>query len=311
MKKILKLLLLIVILIVIASYFIPSSQKDFFKLYNTLDNESIALKEFQSRTTKTIKVANEQWLYYSGGKGNKTILFLHGMGGAYDLWWQQINALETNYKVISYSLPENINSLEDAITGILKILEIEKVDKFYAVGTSMGGYILQYLVQKIPNRIEKVVLGNTFSVNDIIVSKNKNKSKIIPFLPEILISKLAEKQLKERIVPAGKNSKLLASFLPSLPFSKKQFINRYSIVVDTFALKNNYTIKRIPKLIIESDNDPLVEEILRKDLKIIYSDAKAFTFHDEGHFPYINAAELYNKVLIDFFNEEKQQILLY
>jgi pimeloyl-ACP methyl ester carboxylesterase len=304
MIRIIKIIFVIILLIIIISYFLPTSQKDFFVLYDKEDNASQSLKEFQSRATKTINVDHVAWQYYVRGKGEKTILFLHGMGGAYDLWWQQINALEVNYKVISYSLPENIDSLEKALKGITKILETEKITTFYGVGTSMGGYIMQYLVQKMPNRVEKAVFGNTFSVNDILLTKNKQKSKIIPFLPEIVISKLAEKQLKEKLIPAGKNSKLLASFLPSLPFSKKQFINRYHIVVDPFPLKNNYAIKRIPKLIIESDNDPLVEKELRKDLKNVYHDAKVYTFHKEGHFPYINAAGQYNKVLMDFFNKE-------
>ncbi len=304
MKKKLKLLTLAVLLFVVTSYFIPSTQKDFFKHYNLKDEASISLKKFQARSVKSVKVNGQDWKYYVGGKGKKTILFLHGMGGAYDLWWQQIKYFENDYRVISYSLPENVNSLEKAKKGILKILEVEKIDTFYGVGTSMGGYILQYLVQEVPNKVEKAVFGNTFPVNNIITTKNKKKSQIIPWLPEILISKLGEKQLNAKLVPAAKNSKLLAAFLPSLPFSKKQFINRYQVIINPFAIKNNYDIERIPKLIIESDNDPLVEKILRKNLKKTYPKAKIHTFHNEGHFPYINAASKYNNTLALFFNEE-------
>lgn len=309
MKRIIKLILLITLLIIFISYFIPSSSKDFFALYNKDDFSSKSLKEFQSRATKSIIVDGIEWTYFSGGKGNKTILFSHGMGGSYDLWWQQVIALEESYKVITYSLPEEISSLKQAKKGILQILKTEQVDKFYGVGTSMGGYIMQYLAQQIPNRIEKIIFGNTFPVNNIIRVKNKTKSKIIPLLPEVIISKLAKKQLNEKLIPAGKNSKLLAAFLPSLPFSKKQFINRYSVVVDPFLVRNSYDTKRIPKLIIESDNDPLVEKELRENLKKSYPKAIVFTFHNEGHFPYINAANQYNKVLIDFFSHGSLNVI--
>ncbi len=301
-KNKIKMIFILLVLIIGLTYFVPSSSKDFFKLYKKEDVASKNLKLFQSRKTKTIVINNVKWTYYTGGKGKKTILFLHGMGGAYDLWWQQILALEQKYKVISYSLPEEINSLTQAKNGIEKILETEKVETFYGIGTSMGGYILQYLVQKMPNRIEKAVFGNTFPVNDLISTKNKTKSKIIPLLPEILISKLANKQLKEKLLPAGKNSELLAAFLPSLPFSKRQFINRYAVVIDPFSMKGSYAINKIPKLIIESDNDPLVEKKLRDELKKCYSKAQVVTFHNEGHFPYINAAPEYNKVITDFFD---------
>ena len=161
----------------------------------------------------------------------------------------------------------------------------------------------KYLVKIIPNRVEKAVFGNTFPPNNVLEKENATKSKVIPLLPEILLSKLGDKKLDNEIVPAAKNSALLKAFLPSLPFSKKQFMNRYSVVIDKFvATPDKYDIKRIPKLIIESDNDPLIPPGLRKEIKDLYPDAQVFTFHNEGHFPYINAAKEYNKVLREFFN---------
>lgn len=305
MKKYAKMTLAILVFLVVAIYFVPASKSDFFKLYTNNDKPAQSLKEFKARATKNIMLNGVKWNYYAGGSGNKTIFFIHGMGGSYDLWWQQIMVFEKDYNVISYTLPESINSLEKASEGILKILEAEKVDKFYVVGTSMGGYIAQYLVSIIPLRIEKAVFGNTFPPNNLIAKENETKSKIIPYLPELIIAKLGEKQLNKEIIPASKNSPLVNSFLKSLPFSKKQFINRYSIVIDKFTVfPDNYKTKRIPKLIIESDNDPLIQPKLQKEIKGFYANAEVYTFHNEGHFPYINASEEYNKVLRGFLTNE-------
>lgn len=304
-KKYTKIVLVILALLLISVYFIPASKSDFFKLYVNNDKTAQNLKEFKLRATKEIVINGVKWNYYAGGNGVKTILFIHGMGGSYDLWWQQIAEFEKDYKVISYTLPESIYSLEKTSEGILKILETENVDKFYAVGTSMGGYIAQYLVSIIPNRIEKAVFGNTFPPNNLIAKENETKSKIFPYLPEIIISKLGEEKLNNEIVPAAKNSPLLKAFLVSLPFSKQQFINRYYIIVDRFSIiPDKYEIKRIPKLIIESDNDPLIQPALQKQIKELYANAEVFTFHHEGHFPYINASEQYNKLLKKFLEKE-------
>ncbi len=304
-KKYFKISVLIFFIAVVALYLIPAPNSDFFKLYDKNDKPAQSLKEFKSRATKNIMVNGVVWNYYAGGKGNKTIFFIHGMGGSYDLWWQQIVEFEKDYKVITYTLPENINSLKKASEGILKILDAENVDKFYVVGTSMGGYIAQYLVNTIPFRIEKAVFGNTFPPNNLIVKENETESKVIPFLPEIIISKLGKKKLNDEIVPAAKSSPLLKAFLTSLPFSKKQFINRYHIVIDKFTpFPDRYKVKRIPKLIIESDNDPLIQPALQKEIKELYANAEVFTFHNEGHFPYINASSTYNKVLRDFLKKE-------
>lgn len=311
MKKYIKMTLAILVFIVVAAYFIPAPKSDFFKLYSKNDKPAQLLKEFNAKPTKKITINGVIWEYYSGGKGDKTILFLHGMGGDYKLFWQQIAAFENDYKIISYTLPEKINSLENTANGILKILEAQNVNKFYAVGTSMGGYITQYLVKIIPSRVEKAVFGNTFPPNDLIAKENAGKSKLVPFLPELLISKLGEKELNAKIIPAAKNNQLLKAFLRSIPFSKKQFINRYYIVIDWFSIfPDNYEIKRIPKLIIESDNDPLIPAELRKEIKNLYKNAEVYTFHNEGHFPYISAIDEYNKVLKDFLNKENDYVAI-
>lgn len=306
-KKYVKFSLLILILLAVSIYLIPAPKANFFELYTLNDEPAQNLKALKAKPTKEIEVDGIKWEYSVAGNGSKTILFLHGMGGAYDLWWQQITEFEKDYKVITYTLPEKINSLKKTKEGILKILEAENVTTFYAVGTSMGGYITQYLVKEIPSRIEKAVFGNTFPPNNLIVEENKGKSKLIPWLPELLISKLGEKKLNNELIPASKNSELLKAFLPSLPFSKKQFMNRYYVVIDPFiANPTKYEVKRIPKLIIESDNDPLIQPELRKEIKALYTDAEVYTFHNEGHFPYVTASADFNKIIRRFLNEENE-----
>ena len=303
-KKTFLRLIAVFFLLILGVYYYPTSSPDFFNLYPHKDKISKSYKVFLKKDTKAIIINTVKWNYYTGGNGEKTILFLHGMGGAYDIWWQQIQEIEKDFKVISYTLPEEINSLKGVTEGIKAILSREKVTAFSAVGSSMGGYITQYLVQIMPERLEKVVFGNTFPPNDIILKENNKTAKIFPNLPEILIVKLGDKKLKEEIVPAANNSELLQAFLPSLPFSKKQFINRYAIVIDKFSINStDNLIKSIPKLIIESDNDPMVNKDLRDAIKNLYTEAGVFTFHKAGHFPYINEAKAYNRILEDFFKD--------
>jgi len=303
--SLIKILLLILIAIVIILYQLPATKKDFFKLYKKKDYASKSLKEFYKKQTKNIVVNGVKWKYLTSGNSKKVILFLQGMGGGYDLWWQQVDYFDKDYKTITYTLPERIDNLDGVLTGIKAILKKENVDKFTAVGTSMGGYIAQYLLKQMPERLNKVVFGNTFPPNDDLLKDNLTKSKIIPFLPEIVVSYFGQKSLKNKLFPAGHNDSLLEAFLPSLPFSKKSFINRFKIVVDHFTINPSiYKYKRVLKLIMESDNDPLIPLKLRKKLKALYPDAKVHTFHNEGHFPYINATKEYNEVLRTFLNKE-------
>jgi pimeloyl-ACP methyl ester carboxylesterase len=58
----------------------------------------------------------------------------------------------------------------------------------------------------------------------------------------------------------------------------------------------------IPKLIIESENDPLIEPELRTLLRDYYPESHLYTFHNAGHFPYINRGEEYNKIINEFIH---------
>ncbi len=291
-------LLLLTLVFLFILYHFPGSSANFFDLYPHDDQPARQMREFLSRPLQTIEVEGIAWQYYRGGSGSQTVLFIHGMGGAHTIWWQQILALEHQYRTIAINLPEAVHSLEGAASGILKILDAENVPRALVVGTSMGGYIAQYLTDKYPERVEKVVFGNTFPPNKQIARENATTARLLPFVPEVLIRYLGSRQLKDKILPATHNSPLLAAVLPSLPFSKTQFMNRYKVVVDPFFPRPaRYEVKRIPKLIIESDNDPLVPPELRSQLKALYPDAAVHTFHGEGHFPYINAAEVYTRTL--------------
>ncbi|MFU8773841.1 MAG: alpha/beta fold hydrolase, partial [Anaerolineales bacterium] len=60
------------------------------------------------------------------------------------------------------------------------------------------------------------------------------------------------------------------------------------------------TSLNIPVMIIESDNDPLLDETLRNKLKETYPTARVITLSDVGHFPYLNMASEYTRLLEGF-----------
>ena len=72
------------------------------------------------------------------------------MTGAYDIWWQQMEALQDEYRVISVTYPA-VDSLEEMEQAVMAILEAEGVEHFYVVGSSLGGYFAQYLVARHPH----------------------------------------------------------------------------------------------------------------------------------------------------------------
>ena len=301
---------LIVLGILIAGLFIfyltASKKQSFFDVYGKNDAISKSLKEFRKLPLQKITVDSVEWTYLKTGKGEETILFLHGMGGAYDIWWQQINYFKNKYKIISVTYPP-VDNLEQMANAVIEILDNERIGKVNVAGSSLGGYFTQYLVSMYPERVEKAVFGNTFPPNDLIKKENAGKESLFKTAPEWLVMWFLRKGLSKGILPAANNSEVLKAYMYeqySGKMSKKQFIARYYCVVEKFMPEET---EYIPKMIIESDNDPLVNKELRENLKKLYPEAKVVTMHNVGHFPYVNAPDKYNKILETFFNENKEK----
>ena len=294
---------LILVMVIAGVYLYPVPRVPFDEVYaKTSKSESASLSAFRvNYPPKMLEVNNVEWEYLVMGEGEETILFLHGMTGAYDIWWHQLEALQADYRVIAVTYPA-VNTLAELDAGVLSILKAEGVDKFKVVGTSLGGYFAQYLVANHPDRILRAVFSNTFPPNDLIVEKNKSIGAAWPFLPEWLVIDVLRGSFASSVYPASGNDELTLAFLNEISYgrmSKAQVVGCFHCVVEKFEVPDLNTL-RIPVLIIEADNDPLVELALREKLKVVYPTAEVQIFSGVGHFPYLNRASEYTKILEDF-----------
>ncbi len=186
MKNRLKWLIpLILVIAITALYNWPVSKTSFEELYADVDPETVdSLVTFRNAyPTKAVFVNDKPWEYLVLGQGENTIVFLHGMTGAYDIWWQQMEVLQEQYRVISMTYPA-AESLNDMAGGVMVILEAEGVNQVHLVGSSLGGYFAQYLVANHPDKVLSAVLANTFPPNDLIAEQNKVIGFFLPYLPE-------------------------------------------------------------------------------------------------------------------------------
>lgn len=285
-------------------FFWPTPRPNLERLYAKVPKEkAAALGEFRKNTiSKRIKVAGRKWDYLAAGTGPETILFLHGMTGAYDIWWQQVEAFKKDYRVIAVTYPA-ADTLADLDKGVAAVLEAEGVASFSVVGTSLGGYLAQYLVAKHPERVRKAVFANTFPPNDLLKEKNGKTGALIPFLPEWAVMMVLRGSFADRVYPASGNDELTLAFLNEIGsgrMTKAQVNGRYKCVVEKFAPAADTAV---PVLIIEASNDPLVEAALREELKRTYPKARTITV-DNGHFPYLGTPEVFNTALRTFFEEK-------
>ena len=65
----------------------------------------------------------------------------------------------------------------------------ENIDKVHTVGSSLGGYLTQYIAVNHPEKVLNISLGNTFPQNDIIKAKNGKLSTLLAYVPEWFVIK--------------------------------------------------------------------------------------------------------------------------
>ena len=306
MRKNIKWIVLLFLLIVIAAvYLYPVLRVPFDDVYAKVDSaQSQSLQSFRAaHPAQTLKINGVDWEYVAFGEGDETILFLHGMTGAYDIWWNQMEALQNDYRVISVTYPA-VDSLAEMSDGVFAILDTEGVKQANIVGTSLGGYLTQYIVANHPTRVLRAVFSNTFPPNDLIAEKNKSIGMALPFLPEWLVIDVLRGSFSASVYPASGNDELTLAFLNEISYGrmrKAQVVGRFHGVVEKFTAPD-LNVLGIPVLIIEADNDPLVELVLREQLKETYPTAEVQTLSGVGHFPYLSRASEYTNLLVDFLS---------
>lgn len=297
------LVLLLLGIVILVVYLYPTPHATFSELYTKVDVDTVAsLKSFRlAHPVQILEMRGAKWDYLVLGDSPETVLFLHGMTGAYDIWWQQMEALKDRCRVVSVTYPA-ANSLEEMEQAVMAILEAEGVDQFHIVGSSLGGYFAQFLVARHPDRILSVIFANTFPPNDILAEKNKTIGALLPYLPEWLVMNVLSGSMRKNVYPTSGNSELVLAFGLEQTYgrmNKAQVLGRYRCVVEPFDC-SDMAVLEIPAMIIEADNDPLVEKTLRDQLKETYPTADVTTLSN-GHFPYLSVPGEYTNILETFW----------
>ena len=253
----------------------------------------------QAHPPARLLVDGVSWEYICTGQGEQALLFLHGMAGAYDIWWQQIEALQNRCQIVSLTYPA-IDTLEGLRHGINAVLQAAGVDRFGVVGSSLGGYLAQYLIARQPERIRRAVFANTFPPNSILARRTRGADPLIRQVPQALLMAGMRWNTRLSIYPASGRSAVLKAYLDEGTYrsmDRARFLARYRAVVEWF---DPPEISGIPVMIIESANDPLISPALRQLLKRTYPSAGVHTFGAVGHFPYVNEPQAYSAVLEEF-----------
>jgi pimeloyl-ACP methyl ester carboxylesterase len=132
----------------------------------------------------------------TAGSSGSPVVFLHGAGldSAALSWSEVIGPFSTHHRVFAPDLPGyglsdrpdiayTIDFYAKVVKHLLDVLHLEKVS---LVGLSMGGAIALALTLAVPTRVEKLVLVDTYGIQDKVAAHRLSYLYVhLPFLDEL------------------------------------------------------------------------------------------------------------------------------
>lgn len=112
-----------------------------------------------------VRLGDIQLFYEASGEG-EPILLIPGFAAGRWLWFQQVESLARNFRVITFDPrgishsdkpegPQTISLIADDIAALLDALDIQSC---HIIGASFGGFVAQEFALKYPSRIRKLIL---------------------------------------------------------------------------------------------------------------------------------------------------------
>jgi pimeloyl-ACP methyl ester carboxylesterase len=108
--------------------------------------------------------------YETHGQGSPLAMVL-GLGQDIPSWGFQISELSAHFKLLVFDNRDSGRSsrctgdynTEDMARDLLGLMDHLHIDRFYLLGTSMGGMIAQHVALMAPERVMKLILASTTS----------------------------------------------------------------------------------------------------------------------------------------------------
>ena len=252
----------------------------------------------------------DELAYYDQGKGEQTILLIHGFGEDHAIWKNQIEFLSTHYRVIAPNLPgvhckplvlhhsqvPNIRMYVEVLHELMHHLHIEQ---YYIVGHSMGGYIGLSFADYYVNHVQGLLLfhSTTYEDNE---AKKTNRMKVAEFIQEWGVSKYLETATPNLFGDAFKktNPGIIQNIIES-----GSGISQEAMIQFVFAMRNRKAMthllhqKTMPVWMIagEADLAVTIHDSLEQ-IKLLPS-SNSLVLKEVGHMGMLEATEQVNQFI--------------
>ncbi len=259
-------------------------------------------------------------LYYEVKGSGMPFFLIQGFGGGHRGWFFQTRSFSRYYKVVtadsrgvgSTSTTDNPYTLETLAKDVIGLMDYLDIDRTHLLGMSMGGMIAQEFAINYPERVEKLVLGSTYTNGDETRTMSEEMQKVLNIGDDPSdedIEKVDVVKFMGAITDLSLNSTLFKTIFT--PFSKMyaRMIGMDALMgqfraASTCATRGRLREIKAPTLVIVGTEDRIVPPIASDVIVSEIPNAKLVKFEGGSHSIHLEMRNRFNKEILDFLNAE-------
>jgi len=254
-----------------------------------------------------VKICYLEW----GTSNPEAMVFIHGLSGNVQNWWDQFEEFRDDYRVVVPDLPghgksekpEDFDySVPNFANIVIQLMDQLNIQKAHIIGNSMGGAIAGYLAIHYPDRVERLVLSDSAGIKSIPLL---NFVPLVTPLSFRLIGTTSAKQYKGISPKQRARAEMSASFRNTreeLPYLKA--LDKALSQLAKIDLTDDLSKIQAKTLLIWGDNDNLVPLSVSKTFLKNIPNSQLYVVKKGTHTPNMNKPKEFNCALQKFLNDQ-------
>ena len=260
--------------------------------------------------------------YVDMGAGGRPAVFIHGLGGGWQNWLENIPAVAQTRRVIALDLPgfggSEMPRAPISITGFAAVVdrlcEHLGLGPVAVVGNSMGGFTAAELAIRTPERVERAVLVDAAGITTRMLAQNPlserfaravvTRTRGTPEAARRMLRRPGFTALGFGVVaryPTRLSRDLLAEQFVSL--GSPGFMPAYE-ALSTYDFVDRLDEIACPTLIVQGTEDILVPLGDAYEFARRIPRATTLILEDTGHVPMLERPLTFNRALLEFLDQD-------
>lgn len=242
---------------------------------------------------QAVRLRDRLWrIRDSGGPGHPLFLMPGGLGNA-DIFYNQMLDLTPAIRCIAVDYPDTDHeSVADGLAALMDLLGLQSANM---LGSSLGGYWLQFFGVRYPERVSAMMLANSFS--------HSCELRMHPLFSEPVLRDIDGEALKSEWLArleARDADELREVQIALLREGQTgDLLRRRLLAAATAPDAPVIPHGQFPIFLLDCEDDPLLPANTRNALVERYPAARHVRLPSGGHYPSVTQTDLYNDFISD------------